>query len=80
MIYKFRTIGQNRAPEPLTVEKTKLLDFRQFNDEVLERLDEILYPLLYGGADDSDNRFNATENDEHACKYCKFTTVCLRNN
>lgn len=78
MIYKFRTIGQNRPPEPLIVEKQVLQDFRMFNDRVLERLDNILYPLLYDTADDAVESFKAVEDDEHACKYCKFTTVCLR--
>lgn len=76
MIYRFRTIGQNLPPQPLTIDKTVVNDYRQFNDEIMERLDNILYPLFYPEPGNI-VEFKCPDND-HACKYCKFTTICMK--
>jgi len=76
MIYRFRTIGQNQPPQPLTIDGQVVMDYRQFNDLIMERLDGLLYPLFYPG-DDGGVVFMCPD-DDHACKYCKFTTICMK--
>lgn len=74
MIYRFRTIGRNLPPEPLSIDGRVVTDYREFNDEIMERLDEVLYPLF---APDADVTFDCAA-DDHACKYCKFTSICMK--
>ncbi|MDE7473107.1 MAG: PD-(D/E)XK nuclease family protein [Muribaculaceae bacterium] len=76
LIYKFKTIGQNLPLQPIKFDGEPLIDFKAYSDEVFARLDEILYPLFDGS--DSDIEFKCAD-DDHVCKYCKFTTICLRN-
>ncbi len=76
MIYRFRTIGRNLPPQPLTIDSRVVTDYRMFNDEIMARLDEILYPL-FNTEGDVPVVFDCAE-DEHACKYCKFTSICMK--
>ncbi|MDE7385808.1 MAG: PD-(D/E)XK nuclease family protein [Muribaculaceae bacterium] len=76
LIYKFKAIGQNLPLHPIKFGGEDLVDFKVYRDEVFARLDDILYPLF-------DDTAGAVEfrcaDDDHACKYCKFSTICLRN-
>ncbi len=76
MIYRFRTIGQNQPPQPITIDKTVVYDYRQFNDEILGRLDAVLYPLFYPDA--GNPLVLRCLDDDHACRFCKFTTICMK--
>lgn len=77
MIYRFRTIGRNLPPEPLKINRQVVEDYRMFNDEIMARLDEALYDLFYPGDDDHPLVLTCPD-DDHACKYCKFTPICLK--
>lgn len=77
MIYRFRTIGQNLPPQPLVIDRQTVTDYRQFNDEIMSRLDSILYPLFYPDGENRQVVFRCPDND-HACKFCKFTTICMK--
>ncbi len=88
VIYSFRTIGQNLAPESIKIEGNVINDFRQIitikktgeefsaNDEILSELAHRLKPLFDHEAHEP-FVFKAAEN-EHACKYCQFISICGR--
>lgn len=76
LIYRFRTIGRNLPPQPLTIDSRVVTDYRMFNDEIMARLDEILYPLF--NTDGNEPVVFDCAEDEHACKYCKFTSICMK--
>ena len=87
IIYSFRTIGKNQAPELIKLEGEVMQDFRQIittkskgvinaNEEILERLGERLAPLFTAG-EDSDFVFETAEH-EGACHYCQFSTICSK--
>ncbi|MCM1449003.1 MAG: PD-(D/E)XK nuclease family protein [Clostridiales bacterium] len=76
MLYKFKSIGSNEPPKPIVINDEPLYDFRQFNDEVMARLDEELFPLF--NATDGDDYKLSIPDDDHVCGFCKFTTICRR--
>lgn len=76
MIYQFKSIGRNLPPSPVTIDKVTVCDYRQFNGEIMERLDQILYPLFNHTVEEH-YRMRPPE-DDHACIFCKFKTICQR--
>ncbi|MBD5213470.1 MAG: hypothetical protein HDS75_01430 [Bacteroidales bacterium] len=77
-IYRFRTIGANRTPDYLTIGDQTLFDYRTFNGEFMELMEEKLNTLF--GKLDSDEPIvlQASESD-YSCNYCMFKTLCGRN-
>lgn len=76
-IYKFKDIATNHIPQPIKVGKTLVEDYRELNPAVLERLAQELSPLFENIDGETETRLGCATND-HACKYCKFTSICGR--
>lgn len=88
VIYSFRTIGQNLAPEAIKIEGNVIEDFRQIidikktgeqyyaNDKILEQLACRLRPLF--NPDNDETFLFKTADNDHACKYCQFLSICGR--
>lgn len=73
VVYKLRDIGKgDKKSGPITICKDNVDDYRDFNDEFIERLGDRLKELF-----DPSIPFKATP-DKNACRYCKFTQICAR--
>ncbi len=77
-IYRFRTIGANRTPDFLTIGKETVMDYRQFNDEFMQIMEERLNDL-FGRLDTDEPIVLTASESDYSCKYCMFKTLCGRN-
>ncbi len=71
MVYLVGKMG-NTPITPLEISKTQVNDIRDFNSEFIDGLSERMKELF-----DKNVPFRSTP-DQHACRYCKFTTICDR--
>lgn len=69
MLYLFRQFAR-QAPEPVTIEKVPLLDYREYADEVMGRLRAELVNLF-----NPDIPFRPNPSKVH-CNYCDFKALC----
>jgi len=58
---------------PLKFYDNQLLDYRDYNDEFLERMESVLEDMLL-----NDKPFTAAP-DNKPCKYCQFVSLCNRD-
>ncbi|MDE5607656.1 MAG: PD-(D/E)XK nuclease family protein [Muribaculaceae bacterium] len=77
-IYRFRTIGANRTPDFLTIGNQTVLDYRSFNEEFMQIMEEKLN-TLFGKLDSEEPIVLQASESEYSCKYCMFKTLCGRN-
>ncbi len=71
MVYQVGKLG-NTPISPMEIGKVKINDIRDFNAEFMDGLTERMKELF-----DPNVPFRSTP-DAHACRYCKFTTICDR--
>ncbi len=68
-IYKFRTL-ESEGLNDVTIEGMALNNYLDFNNEVTNKLSDILTKLF-----DSDEPFRAIPHQSH-CRYCKYGALC----
>lgn len=68
-LYKLRRLALDPF-KPLTIAKTPVADYRDFNDEFLEHLGNLLDEMF-----DPEIPFEAYPGKDN-CKYCKFQEIC----
>lgn len=70
-LYLFKTINTEHLPA-LKIDKNTIFDYREYNDEFMTHFRHVLVEMF-----DKNVPFKQAENS-HACKYCKFTSICGR--
>ncbi|MDE6086626.1 MAG: hypothetical protein K2G40_09545, partial [Muribaculaceae bacterium] len=62
--------------QTLTVKSKTGTEFIEANEEILARLNEILSPLF--SQEKSDDIIFITAEDDSACHYCQFSSICSK--
>lgn len=68
-IYLLKTVNTEHLP-PIKIEKKTVTDYRDYNDDFMKSFRSVLVEMF-----NPDVPFKQAE-DSHACKYCKFISIC----